>query len=199
VTVRTTPTPARQLGLLALALIGVTSVSNLARAQQAPLVAPERYVGTLSSGAGLRLARNRDFGQSVVSPAFLDVLGGYVFASSGTLRSGVGLGASIAYTDDGGYTEPVIALEQLVLMPAYLLRYEVSPDVTLLAHGGVPIVVAGGPSCGLELAGALGYRMLAGFGAFAELGFDTFIGAATTFHPLVTLELGVFIDYEVLP
>lgn len=195
------PTPARRPGPLALALLGVVSVGGIAgvaRAQDAK-TAPERYVGMLSSGAGLRLARNRDFGQSALTPAYLDALGGYVFAGGGALRSGAALGASVAYTDDGGYTEPVIALEQLVLMPAYLLRYEPSTDLTLLAHAGVPIVVAGGPSCGLEVAGALGYRFLAGFGAFAELGFDTFLGTATSVHPLLTLELGVFVDYEVLP
>jgi len=160
--------------------------------------APERYFGALSSGAGLRLTRNVDFGQTRLAPAYVDVLAGYVLPG-GALRSGFGLGASIAYTDDGGYTEPVIALEQLVLMPAYLLRYELAFDWTVIAHAGVPIVVAGGPSCGLEVAGALGYRFLAGFGGFAELGLDTFIGTATTFHPIATLELGVFIDYEVLP
>lgn len=190
------PTPARRAGLLALALLGSASVASDASAESAD--GPERYLGALSSGAGLRLARNVDFGQSVLVPAYIDVLAGYVLPG-GALRSGFGLGASIAYTDDGGYTEPVIALEQLVLMPAYLLRYELDLDWTVLAHAGVPIVVAGGPSFGLEVAGALGYRFLAGFGGFAELGFDTFIGTSKTFHPLVTLELGVFVDYEVLP
>ena len=192
------PTPARCAGLVVLALLSVASTTSGASAQAQSVQEPERYFGALSSGAGLRLARNVDFGQSAFAPAYVDALAGYVFPG-GALRSGFGLGASIAYTDDGGYTEPVIAFEQLVLMPAYLLRYELSPDWTVLAHSGIPIVVAGGPNCGLELAGALGYRFLAGFGAFAELGFDTFIGTATTFHPIATLELGVFIDYEVLP
>ena len=174
---------------------------SVANAEQpgAAAASPERYVGMLSSGAGLRLTRNVDYGQSTLGPAYVDALAGYLFGGAGALRHGAGLGASIAYTDDGGYTEPVIALEQLVLMPSYLMRSELGTDFTLLAHAGIPIVVAGGPSCGLELAGALGYRILAGFGAFAELGFDAFLGTATTLHPIVTLELGVFVDYEVLP
>ena len=194
------PTPARRAALFALTLCGVVwgACGGASSASAQEVDGPQRYFGALSTGAGLRLARNVDFGQTALVPAYIDALAGYVLPG-GALRHGFGLGASIAYTDDGGYVEPVIALEQLVLMPAYLLRYELDLDWTVLAHAGVPIVVAGGPSCGLELAGALGYRFLAGFGGFAELGFDTFIGTSTTFHPIATLELGVFIDYEVLP
>ena len=46
---------------------------------------------------------------------------------------------------------------------------------------------------------ALGFRLLAGFGAFAEAGFDVFVGTESTLHPSVSIEGGLFLDYEVLP
>ena len=38
-----------------------------------------------------------------------------------------------------------------------------------------------------------------GFGAFAEAGVDTFFGTGSTLDPLLSIEGGVFLDFEVLP
>jgi hypothetical protein len=194
-------------------------VSSTARAdanpEQSPVVSPEvshdegtssdrgdaeppRYLATLSGGAPLRLTRNEDFDQGSFAPAFVDALFGYVPAAGGRLRHGFGLGASLNLSEDGGFTEPVDAGSQLVLMPAYLLHADFEADLFALGHAGIPILLTGDQTAGVELVAAVGYRLFAGAGAFAELGLGTFVGAGSM-HASASLELGIFVDYEVLP
>lgn len=156
------------------------------------------YVLTASVGVPLRLTRRDTFDQRRFAPLFFDALAGYVFASSRGFAHGAGLGFSLNLTEDGGFTEPVGPLQQFVLMPAYLLRAQLHPDLFALGHVGLPISLNAGTSVGLELAAALGYRLLAGFGTYAEAGLDAFGGGDNTLHLGFSLELGVFLDYEVL-
>jgi hypothetical protein len=160
---------------------------------------PARYIAAWSVGVPLRLGKTADLGQSTFAPAFMDALGGYVFASKARLRHGMGLGLSTNLSSDGGYTEPVAALDQLVVMPSYLLYWDANPDLFGVGHFGVPIVVRGGPNAGAEVAFALGYRWLAGLGTFAEAGLDAFAGASKRLNVSFSLEAGLFFDYEVLP
>jgi hypothetical protein len=157
-----------------------------------------RYLGMISAGLPLRLAPKDDFGQDAFGPAFTDVLGGYVFPSSASIHHGVGLGASLNLGDDGGYAEPVYSAEQLVIMPAYLMYLDMGQDWFGLGHLGVPVMVTNGGSAGAELAFAIGYRVLAGTGLFTELSADAF-GGAGALNPTLALELGLFLNYEVLP
>jgi hypothetical protein len=161
--------------------------------------APQRYLGMASVGAPLRLTKNEDYGQDTLAPAFSDLLLGYVFAARSGLRHGVGVGVSFNITDDGGYAEPVYAGEQVALMPAYLLYADLGSDLFGLGHAGVPIVVTGGTTAGAELGAAVGYRLLAGAGIFAELSAVVFGGTGASLNPMVGLEAGLFLDYEVLP
>ena len=171
-----------------------------AAAQGEPITAPARYLASWSLGAPLRLAQQDDYGQELLAPVFADAFVGYVFESSASaFRHGAALGASVNLSDDGGYAEPVYAGEQVVVMPAYLLYADLGIDLFGMAHLGVPIAVSPDATAGVELAAALGYRMLAGFGVFAELSADAFVGTGSTLHPTVGLELGLFLDYEVLP
>jgi len=160
---------------------------------------PERYLGMASVGAPLRLTRNEDYGQDTLAPAFSDLLAGYVFGARSGIRHGVGLGVSLNITDDGGYAEPVYAGEQVALMPAYLMYLDLGHDLFGLGHAGVPIVVSGGTTAGAELAAAFGYRLLAGAGIFAELSAAVYGGTDSSLNPIVGLEAGLFLDYEVLP
>jgi len=157
------------------------------------------YVFTASAGVPLRLTTNDTFDQSALAPVFTDALAGYVFAGSGGLRHGAGLGLSLSLTEDGGFTEPVLRYEQFVITPSYLLALPFDPAWFALAHAGIPIVLTGGTTAGIEAAFAIGYRLLAGFGVFAEAGIDVFMGTASTVHPIVSIEGGAFLDYEVLP
>ena len=159
---------------------------------------PERYLLAATAGAPLRLTEDVDLDQSTLAPLYSDLLLGYVFPGDG-LRHGLGASLSINLTSDGGYTEPVNPGDQLVLAPSYVLYAGLGNDVLFLGQAGLPIVLTGGNTVGLALSGALGYRLLAGMGVMAELGFESFVGVSSRIHPTVSLELGMFLDYEVLP
>jgi hypothetical protein len=181
-------------------LLAALCASTQAFAQAEAVELPARYLATWSLGAPLRLTQNEDYGQDLVAPLFTDLFAGYVFPSTARqFRHGLALGVSTNVTDDGGYAEPIYAGEQLAIMPAYMLYADLGLDLFGKAHLGVPIALTGGRTAGVELAGALGYRFLAGLGVFTELFVDTFAGAGSTLHPTVGLELGLFLDYEALP
>jgi hypothetical protein len=175
------------------------SCAGVAAAQPNALEEPARYVATFSAGIPLRLTTDDDFGQDTFAPVYTDLLAGYVFANQTGFRHGLGLGVSLNLTHDGGYSEPVYSAEQLGVMPAYLLYADMGRDGFALGHLGVPFFVTSDRTFGVEAAGALGYRLLAGLGLFAELTFGAFVGAGSTLNPVVALEGGLFFDYEVLP
>jgi hypothetical protein len=185
---------AKALSAIALALVASAALASDVRAE----AAPERYVALASVGAPLRLTRDVDLDQSAFAPIYTDVVGGYVLSGE-HVRHGVGLGLSLNLTKDGGFTEPVGPAEQFALAPEYLLYVDLGSDALLLGQAGLPIVLTGSTTVGLALSAALGYRLLAGMGMFAELGFETFVGVSSRLHPSVSLELGLFLDYEVLP
>lgn len=186
-----------------LLITALCSASSAAAAQAATETtaesSPPRYVATWSLGAPLRLAADSDYGQDALAPFFTDALFGYVFPSSRRFRHGVGLGASLNLSADGGFAEPVYAAEQLAIMPAYLLYLDMGHDWFGMGHLGVPVVVTQTTTAGVEVGAALGYRVLAGAGVFAELALDTFVGAGSALHPALAFELGFLIDFEVLP
>lgn len=158
-----------------------------------------RVVATTTAGLAVRLAQNVDFDQEVLAPFYIDALVGYAFGSSGAYHHGVGLGVSFNLGSDGGYTEPVDPARQWALTPSYLGFLELGPDFFGLAHIGLPILITGTQSVGLELGAGAAYRLLAGFGLYTEVSFAGFVGAGTTLHPLFCWELGLSLDYEVLP
>jgi hypothetical protein len=177
------------------AMIPELAVAQPSEAQEQPA----HYVATWGVGAPLRLARNVDFDQNEIAPLYTDLFLGYALSAPIRLRHGAGLGAALNLTEEGGFTEPVGVAEQLVLMPAYFLFYDLTPDWMGMAHAGLPVLLTGGTSFGVEVAGGIAYRLRAGFGFYAEAGVDMFPGAEKTFHPTLSLELGIVADYEVLP
>jgi hypothetical protein len=197
------PTP-RLLGSLLVAALTPCLGAQRAAAQDSADEAeaarmPERYLATVSAGIPLRLTQDEDFGQDTFAPLFSDALLGYVFAGERGFRHGLGVGMSLNLMRDGGYSEPVYVAEQFSVMPAYLLYADFGHDTFALAHLGLPVVLTGIQTLGVELAATLGYRLLARFGLFAELSFDAFFGTASSFNPTLALEGGIFFDYEVLP
>jgi hypothetical protein len=157
---------------------------------------PAHALATLSVGAPLRLTRNVDLDQDRFAPVFVDMLFGYTLLN-GSIQHGLGLGASLNLSEEGGFTEPVGIANQLVLMPAYLGYHAIDNDWALLGHLGIPIALTG--TAELEVALGGGYRWLAGVLAYAELGANAFLGTSSTLHATVSLELGFMLDYEVLP
>jgi hypothetical protein len=169
-----------------------------ARAQDGDVEPPPHAIAALSIGAPLRITQNVDFDQELLAPVFVDALVGYTLWTRGW-QHGLGFGVSLNMTDDGGFTEPVGVADQLVLMPAYLGYHALNDDFTLLGHLGVPIVLGATSTAGVELALGGGYRWLAGLLSYAEVGASMFMGSDTTANVMVSLEVGVMLDYEVLP
>ena len=160
---------------------------------------PAHYLALLTAGAGLRLQRNAELGQERLAPAFIDGFAGYVISGQVGLGHGFGLGFCTNVTPDGGFAEPVAAGEQWSLAPSYLVNWNPYRDLLLVAHLGPVFQLSGGnKSRGGEIALGAGYRILAGLGLYSEVGFSVFGGAYDALHPLASLELGLFIDYEAL-
>ncbi len=172
---------------------------SAAQADEKVPASQPRYLALGSVGAPLRVTVKDELGQERLGPPFADVLLGYTFGANAPYAHGLGLGVSWNMGRDGGYYEPVYALEQVVLMPAYVGRMDLAESVPLIAHLGVPFLVTGGQSFGLEVGMAIGYRVLAGAGVFAELSVAGYAGALAALHVITSLEAGVVLEYEVLP
>ncbi len=168
-------------------------------AAQAREAQPARYLAAWSLGVPLRITRRTELAQDRFAPAFTDALGGYILPGGSRFRHGAGLGLSLNLGADGGYTEPVDAFSQWVVMPSYLLYCDFGRDLFALGHLGVPILVHGGKSFGGEVGFRLGYRLLAGLGTFAQGSLDMFAGASSSVSLAFSLSAGLFLDYEVLP
>ncbi|HEY2406796.1 MAG TPA: hypothetical protein VGI10_12375 [Polyangiaceae bacterium] len=121
----------------------------------------------------------------------------------------VGLGAVWGSLDGiahGGVAHVSLAVQgipQEVLSVSYIALAHLGRFVPF-GRAGVPIVLQPDASAGLE--GALGtaYMLRAGVGVQGELVASLYYGAATierkvTEIPVLSLELGIWIDYEVLP
>jgi hypothetical protein len=91
-----------------------------------------------------------------------------------------------------------------VLGFSYVALYPVLDQAYLRGRAGFPIVLAPDSNIGFEVAAAAAWLFTGGIGVTAELTGSLFYGAATldkssTTIPLLALELGVWVDYEVLP
>lgn len=165
----------------------------------------------VSAGAGtsLRIVKNLDFQQDLVAPGFVDLMGGVLLPGSGTLRHGLVLGVAMNLSGDGSSTPElgVDPAQQFVLAPGYMMMLRPSPVPDLLAFfkGSVGFTLSPDFSPGLELSAGGAFMLFAGVGLYAELAGALYVGAATepegppSYHPIVSIDGGIFIDYEVLP
>lgn len=179
-----------------------------AQAQSATAAAPlERgpyahFLGALAYGRGLRF--NNPYRLSTVlgsSPESLSLTAPYLRGSLGAvfgdpegLQHGGALHVSIAL---GGVPQEVLA-------PSYLALVRFEPRTLGYARLGVPLVLEPDFSAGAEVGVGGAWLVTAGLGLTAELSGSLFYGAATderriTTIPVLALELGVLIDYEILP
>lgn len=169
-----------------------------AHAEDTPLRDPSRYLLLGSAGIPLRLTVDEDFGQDRVGVSFFDTMLGYVLPGA-KYRHGLGIGVSWNLGHDGGYTAPIYTGDQIVLMPAYLGYMQLSRDVLLLGHLGVPLVLTSGGGPGLEVGAALGYHLFAGAGLFAEVDLSGYAVGEASPSLILSGEAGVFMNYEALP
>lgn len=169
---------------------------------------PWRILGSFGVGAALRPVNNVDFFQDRFGPAYVDIYGGVLFPAASDLRHGAGFTLSTNATGDGSDFSGVDPLGQWVLGLGYFGQYRFGD--TLMLHGKLSVLLAlynpevdmqrsFSSSVGGELAVGATVLLTAGFGLYGEIGFSLFSGQDSTAHPLLTGELGIAIDYEVLP
>ena len=95
-------------------------------------------------------------------------------------------------------------IRQEVLTPSYVLSRVLSPRFRGYGRFGLPIVLEPDLNVGAELGLGAVFQLWAGIGITGELIGSLFWGAATldesrTTIPIVSLQLGARVDYEVLP
>ena len=93
---------------------------------------------------------------------------------------------------------------QQVIAPTYLLAYRGEHRLMGFGRLGVAYVISPDENLGAELGVGAAYFLTAGVGVSAELVGDLFYGAGTNevktaVYPILSGQLGLVVDYEVLP
>ena len=171
-----------------------------------PILGSDSYwhgFGALSLGKGLRFNNPYrlatplgDSAESLsLSAWYYDFALGFVRGPARGLSHGAVVHLSVAAQ----------GIPQQVLSVSYtaLERLD-SGRILLLGRAGIPITLAPDLSGGLEAALGAAYMITAGLGVQSELVGSLYYGAGTadrsvTTIPLLSLQLGLFVDYEVLP
>ncbi len=129
-----------------------------------------------------------------LTATYLDLGAGVLFGPPDGLQHGGALSLSVALE----------GVAQEVLSVSYVTGLRLDDAWSLRARAGVPIVLEPDMNAGAELGVGGALLFTGGFGIAAELVGSWFYGAAVwdrgaTAIPLLSLELGLFLDYEVLP
>lgn len=171
-----------------------------------PLPRAEAYFhgfGSFSLGKGLRFNNpyrlSTELGDSAESlsltAAYYDFGFGVVYGPASGLSHGAVLHLSIAAQ----------GIPQEVLSVSYTALQRLGNGRSLLfGRAGIPITLEPDLSAGLEAAVGTAYMISAGLGVQGELVGSLYYGAAThdrsvTTIPVLSAQLGLFVDYEVLP
>lgn len=125
---------------------------------------------------------------------YLDLGIGAAFGPPAGVQHGGEVSLSVA-TD--GIAQQVMTLSYVALLP-------LSSQALVRGRGGLPIILGPDSNVGFELAAGGAYLLTGGLGLSAELVGSLFYGAATpekssTAFPVLSLEVGVWFDHEVLP
>ena len=171
-----------------------------------PILGSDAYwhgFGSLSVGKGLRFNNPYrlatplgDTPESLsLTAAYYDLALGVVRGPARGLSHGAVLHLSIAAQ---GVPQEVLSLSYTALE-----RLD-NGRTLLLGRFGIPIILEPDLSGGLEAAVGVAYMITAGIGVQSELVGSLYYGAATqdrsvTTIPVLSAQLGLFIDYEVLP
>jgi hypothetical protein len=168
----------------------------------APLTAPAyaHLFGGVMLGRGVRF--NNPYRLSTVlgddaeslslTATYLDLSVGAALGAPDGFQHGASLGASLALS----------GVPQEVLTPAYVVLHRLPDRVWLHARAGLPVVIEPDFNVGAELAIGGAFLLSGGLGFGGELVTSLFYGAAShertqTAIPIVSLELGLVVDYEV--
>jgi hypothetical protein len=135
------------------------------------------------------------------SPESLSAPAPYFNARIGATVRGAGILSHGAELDASFGTSGV---PQEVLTPSYVALVHLTPRWVARGRAGIPIVVEPDVNAGFELAAGGVFYGTAALGVTLDLVGSLFYGAATvdtprTPIPLLSLEIGILYDYEVLP
>jgi hypothetical protein len=136
-----------------------------------------------------------DTGESLsLGASYLDLAFGVSSARYGAFEHGGILHLSVALQ----------GIPQEVLSFSYLVQRRLLPELLVHGRAGIPVVLEPDLNAGLELGAGATWLVRAGLGLNAELVGSLFYGAATIEEsvstiPLLSLQVGVAFDYEVLP
>lgn len=159
-------------------------------------------MASLALGKGLRFnnpyrlqTQLGETGESLsLTSTYLDLGAAAAFGSGDGLQHGAALRLSIGL---GG-------VAQQSLTPSYLLAYRASDRVLAFGRLGAAILTMPDPNVGGELGLGINYFVTARVAITGELVGDLFYGAATweksyTVYPVVSAQLGLMVDHELLP
>ncbi len=158
--------------------------------------------GTLAYGYGLRLNNPFRLQTELGSDsAGLSLTSGYL-----DLGAGISFGPAAGF-HHGGMLKWSLATQgvaQQVLSGSYVLDRALLRDLWWFGRAGVPLVFQPDFTLGLEAATGAAYLFSGALGLTAEVGLGIYQGAATWEHdptlwPVLSFQLGVLFDYEVLP
>ncbi|MFO0758289.1 MAG: hypothetical protein U0359_17475 [Byssovorax sp.] len=158
--------------------------------------------GTAEIGKGLRFnnpyrlaTQLGDTPESLsLTATYLDLGAAFTLGEAHGLEHGAALHLTFA----------LAGVPQQVLTPTYVLGYR--PSARMFAYGrvGPSIVLSPDPTFGAELDGGFAYFVTSRVAVAGELCFDLYYGAGTPergviAYPILSGQLGLLVDYEVLP
>jgi hypothetical protein len=160
------------------------------------------FLGALSLGRGIRL--NNPY--RLATPLGDDAESLSITSTYADLALTIASGDAEGF-QHGGSVHLSVALTgvpQEVLTPSYVLLLRLPPRFLAYGRAGLPLVLGPDTNLGYELAVGGAWLVSAGIGLTAELVGDLFYGAATQERaasaiPVLSFQLGVLVDYEVLP
>jgi len=168
---------------------------------------PLRIIAGVAGGVSVRLVQNLQYQQERFAPSYAEAFGGIILPGRGAIRHGFTLGVGLNLSGDGSYSFGLDPGQQLILTPSYVIKVGIGhdqvPDLALLGHVGVPLALTPDFSPGAELGIGAAYMLLAGIGVYVDVSYSMFFGGdsrsgGVTVHPLLSGEVGLYIDYEVL-
>lgn len=161
-----------------------------------------RMVGTLAFGRGLRFN----------NPYRLQTQLGAEPESVSLTATYIDLGAAVSFGKPNGIqhggalhlSAALTGVSQAVLTPSYFAAYRGPYRVMANARFGPAFILSPDAGAGFELAAAGGFFVTAKIAVYAELVGNIFYGAGTTevrygVYPILSGQLGLMIDHEVLP
>lgn len=170
------------------------------------IVMPWRILGSVGGGVTLRIINDLTLSQDRFGPSFLDFAGSVVFPSAERWRHGATLAISMNLDGEGppapadrNAPDPGInGGSQWTFTPSYLAYFRFGEDLVLSGRVGVNLTVAPYFVPGAELSVGGTFLFTAGLGAYVELTGNLAFGQSDV-SPTLSGEIGIMIDYEVLP